>query len=683
VISLGLTPILATALACALAAPASGSVPSWTTYHRDAARSGVDPDSASPIGPSQAWQMGLDGRIYGQPLVYGSRVYVATENDSVYALDSATGAVVWHRSVGIPVPARQLPCGNIDPVGITSTPVIDPATNRIYAVADTWDATNQTSIQHELVGLNLADGSPVGSPVVVDPPGSTPRYQLQRAALALNAGKINIGFGGNDGDCLPYNGWLVAAPETGGALLTFEAESGPGHGGGAIWGAGSGPAIDSSGDIWAATGNGFNSGPIFDFAESVLKLDANLNLVDHWAPSNFAALDHTDSDLGSSEPLLLPGGLVFQIGNEGVGYLLAAAKLPAVGATPAFETSVCPGSYGGGVYSNGVIYVTCRDGVHALSLNAMTPSLTPLPGWTINSGAIGPPIVAGGLVWSAGWNSGHLYGLNPTTGATSFDANLGAFNHFTSPSAAGGDLFVANGNSVTAFAIATPPAPSPTTTTLSSSVNPSAPSGSVTYTGTVSPTPDSGAAAFTDAGAPVAGCGAAAVSATTGQASCTTSYAAAGSHAVVAAYSGDAYFGPSRSATLKQVVSSTAPSGGHGQHPPVITHIKLFRSGRNWTLTLTLSEPATIMLLVTDKLSGRKVNGRCRVSARRGRRCTLTVRIKEITLRGTHGNDRFTLRLRGLRRGRYTAILTARAGNGPVSRSYTLHFTLRRPIKHA
>jgi hypothetical protein len=151
----------------------------------------------------------------------------------------------------------------------------------------------------------------------------------------------------------------------------------------------------------------------------------------------------------------------------------------------------------------------------------------------------------------------------------------------------------------------------------------------------------------------------------------------------VAAYSGDAYFGPSRSATLKQVVSSTAPSGGHGQHPPVITHIKLFRSGRNWTLTLTLSEPATIMLLVTDKLSGRKVNGRCRVSARRGRRCTLTVRIKEITLRGTHGNDRFTLRLRGLRRGRYTAILTARAGNGPVSRSYTLHFTLRRPIKHA
>jgi outer membrane protein assembly factor BamB len=674
----GLTVILASALVCALAAPASGSVPSWTTYHRDAARSGVDPDSTSPIAPSQAWQTNptLDGQIYGQPLVYGSRVYVATENDSVYALDSATGAVVWHKNVGIAVPGKQLPCGNIDPVGITSTPVIDPATNRIYAVADTWDGTNQQSIRHELVGFNLADGSPVGSPVVVDPPGSTPTDQLQRAALAVDAGEIIIGFGGNFGDCGSYRGWLVAAPENGASLVSFGVESG--SKGGAVWGAGNGPAIDSSGNIWAATGNGY-SGATYEYSESVLKLDPMLHLLDWWAPKDWQLLDIRDTDLGSSEPSLLPGGLVFQIGKQGVGYLLSSTSLGHVGATPVFETSICSGSWGGGVYSNGVIYVTCMDGMHALSLNTTTPGLTPLPGWTINSNAIGPPIVAGGLVWSAGWKNGTIYGLNPTTGAVAFSASLGAFNHFTSPSAAGGKLFVANGNSVTAFAIATPPAPSATTTTLRSSANPSTPTGTVTYTATVSPTPDAGAVAFTDAGAPIAGCGAAAVSVTSGQASCTTSYAAAGSHPIVATYAGDAYFALSRSATLTEVVS-----GGHpGQQRPVITRVKLFRSGKNWTLRLTLSEPATVTLLVTEKLSGRKLNGRCRVGAKRGRRCTLTVRIKKITLRGTLGNDRFTLRLRGLRPDRYTAILTARAGNGPMSRSYTLRFTLGRPINHA
>src|SRR5437016_3611157 len=116
---------------------AHAAVPSWTTYRHDAQRSGIDPDSGSSVTPSQLWQTTpeLDGDIYGQPLVYGTRVYVATESDSLYALDAATGAVVWRANAGVPVPFAKLPCGNIRPVvGITSTPVIDPATKRIYAV---------------------------------------------------------------------------------------------------------------------------------------------------------------------------------------------------------------------------------------------------------------------------------------------------------------------------------------------------------------------------------------------------------------------------------------------------------------------------------------------------------------------------------------------------------------------
>ena len=116
-----------------LGAYAGAAVPAWTTYRHDAARSGIDPDSTSPVTPSGAWQTpALDGEVYGQPLVYGPYVYVATENDSVYKLDAASGAVVWSKHLATPERSSLAPCGDISPsIGITSTPVIDPATDRI------------------------------------------------------------------------------------------------------------------------------------------------------------------------------------------------------------------------------------------------------------------------------------------------------------------------------------------------------------------------------------------------------------------------------------------------------------------------------------------------------------------------------------------------------------------------
>ena len=127
---------VAVAMPAVAATSATAAAPAWTTYRHDAAESGIDPDSTSPAMPSQAWQTpALDGEIYAQPLVYGSHVYVATENDTVVALDAATGAVAWSTHLATPEPAAQAPCGNIAPsIGITSTPVIDPASNRIYAV---------------------------------------------------------------------------------------------------------------------------------------------------------------------------------------------------------------------------------------------------------------------------------------------------------------------------------------------------------------------------------------------------------------------------------------------------------------------------------------------------------------------------------------------------------------------
>jgi outer membrane protein assembly factor BamB len=93
---------------------------------------------------------------------------VATENNSVYALDAASAAVVWHASAGSPVPADQLPCGDIQPtVGITSTPVIDPAAGKLYAVADTLERVGPGLDQPQLVAFDLASGA-ASSPAPVD-----------------------------------------------------------------------------------------------------------------------------------------------------------------------------------------------------------------------------------------------------------------------------------------------------------------------------------------------------------------------------------------------------------------------------------------------------------------------------------------------------------------------------------
>ncbi|MGH3526961.1 MAG: PQQ-binding-like beta-propeller repeat protein, partial [Pseudonocardiaceae bacterium] len=104
------------------APPAAIGAADWPTYHHDNARTGVA-DQLAPLGTLRtAWQTKLDGAVYGQPLVIGDRVIAATEHNTVYALAAADGHVLWSASLGQPVPGSDLPCGNIDPLGITGTP---------------------------------------------------------------------------------------------------------------------------------------------------------------------------------------------------------------------------------------------------------------------------------------------------------------------------------------------------------------------------------------------------------------------------------------------------------------------------------------------------------------------------------------------------------------------------------
>jgi outer membrane protein assembly factor BamB len=463
--------LLCALLACLLGGPLARSArgePSWTTYHHDASRSGLDPEAGEPVVPSPAWHsQDLGAPIWGQPLLLGGTVYVATVGDRIDALSAATGAVLWSTSIGTPVPAGALPCGDVTPtVGIVGTPVIDVARRIIYAVADTWDAT-KAEARHVLVGLNLAGGERVLEELV-DPPGADPKALLQRTALNLDQGNVVFGLGGNDGDCGKYRGAVVAAPEDGSSTPRYWQVplAAPSSSGGAVWGA-SGPAIDGEGHIYATTGNpnppSGQQATSYDYSDSVVELDPSLMLLGHFEPASWALDSNSDLDLGSAGAEPLPGGVLFQAGKNGLGYLIDEAQMPS-GAPALYSHQVCAGhgSFGGDAYANGVIYLPCTNGVQALVYDQAARAFTPL--WQGPASAVGPPIVSAGLIWSAatGGSKGggtKLYGLDPSTGAPRYVETLPSpiTDHFGSPSAGGGRLFLATGSSVSAYTVATIP----------------------------------------------------------------------------------------------------------------------------------------------------------------------------------------------------------------------------------
>jgi outer membrane protein assembly factor BamB len=430
----------------------------WTVYHGNALGSGVDTSGATFNPPNPAWtSVPLDGELYGEPLEATGRVFVATENDTVYALAANTGAVLWSTHLATPVPSGDLPCGDIFPtVGITGTPVVDEARSEIFVVAD---ELVDGSPAHFLVGLDMYTGL-VRLREPVDPPGQLPAAILQRTGLNLSDGNVVFGFGGNAGDCSTYHGWIGTVPEEGGPAGFFD--STPTGTRGAFWMGGAAPEVDGSGNIWAATGNG-TTGPSFDGGDSVVELSPGLTRLQLFAPADWQLQAENDQDLGSSPPALLSDGTVLQAGKSHTGYLLNQAALGGIGGQLQ-AAPLCTGGVvdGGDAVVGSTVYLPCEDGIQAVGVTASPPALS--LEWTAASGSTGSPIVAGGLVWSITGST--LYGMDPATGDTVQQVSVGEHvNDFPTPSVGDGLLLTPGIDQVSAlsgsFGLPGPPSPPP------------------------------------------------------------------------------------------------------------------------------------------------------------------------------------------------------------------------------
>jgi outer membrane protein assembly factor BamB len=456
----------------------SPSLGNLTTYGYDNARSGqdvVDPTIAA-LSPDPIWNDSLGAAVYGQPLVYDATVYVGTENDVIYAIAARTGQVLWSLQTGKAVstsvietaPTLSDQCGDISPLGITGTPVIDTTSNEIFVAEETEVGGNSwQDIQHWLVAVSLLTHQAIWHRQI-DPPGGNDANdyyipaEQQRPALTLLDGRIYVEFGGLYGDCGQYHGYVVDLPESGdGALITYQV---PTQREGGIWGTG-GAFVSSSGDLYVATGNGSsNSISDYDEGNSVVELSPALGRLGYWAPSNWVQLNDQDWDLGSAGPVGVPGtSLLFVAGkpaaNGSFGDLMKVSPLGGIG-QGAFTGSLClgGGAYGAdatavigvGASSRTYVYAPCGSGTEAVEIDVSAMTFT--RAWSPSSGTPnGPPIVAGGLVWAVDWNAGILYGMNPSTGQVVVQRSTGPLVHFATPAVGDATVFVPNQNGVEAW----------------------------------------------------------------------------------------------------------------------------------------------------------------------------------------------------------------------------------------
>jgi hypothetical protein len=464
-------------------------------HHAGPRRNGIYIDSTLTTASAATFHLdptfsaAITGNTYAQPLYLangpGGRgtLYVATESNQVSALDAGTGAALWRVSLGTPVPLSNQPCGNIDPLGVTGTPIIDGVGRTLYVAAMT--TPDGTTSRQRVFALSVDDGSvKPGWPVDVE--GMTfgsatfdSSVQNQRGALALVGGRLYVPYGGHFGDCGDYHGWLVGISTANPADRVAWATSAQGGG---CWGP-SGVASDGS-SLFIATGNTF-SASTWSGGEAVLRLTAGPvfsgSASDFFAPSDWQALDTNDLDLGGTGPVLIdlpgatPSTLTVALGKNGVLYVLDRSALGGVGGQISSTTVASNEIINAAVAWTGpagamVVFkgngIGCPTGQSGdLTAALIPPSSTPTGAvrWCATQSGLGSPMVtttdgsASPIVWSVGAEGDlRLHGFDGNTGAVVFAGGgasdlLGPVRRYQTPILANGKIYVAGDGAVYAF----------------------------------------------------------------------------------------------------------------------------------------------------------------------------------------------------------------------------------------
>jgi len=346
------------AMLLASASLAHAGNPNVSTYHNDRQRTGwnnqetaLTPSTVASTSFQKLATVTLDEQVDAQPLYVARQpisgkgvhdtVYVATENNSIYAVDAHTGNILLHRNFGLPVPLSAIPGGcpnNVRSVGINSTPVIDPASGTLYVLTYNYGTGKRSTFR--LNALDITTGAQkFGGPVTINAsvPGTNSESVngvvtlttscTQRAALLLANNSIYIGFGNcHSGWLLAYNASTLAQTGVFNSSPNLNGEGKYGGAGG-VWMSGGGPVADSAGNIYISTGNGPWDSQT-SFADSVLKFSATLQLEDYFTPAEYQFMNCDDADLAAGGLMLIPGTSELVAGGKmGIMHVLNTASL--------------------------------------------------------------------------------------------------------------------------------------------------------------------------------------------------------------------------------------------------------------------------------------------------------------------------------------------------------------------
>jgi hypothetical protein len=472
---------------CCVALPVHGEV-NVTQEHNNVSRDGVyidsgfTPANAAALTRDLNFDGTISGNVYAQPLYLGRgprgpMIIAVTESNNVYALNAVTGTVIWQRTdIGPPVTSGLL-CGNIHPVGITGTPVIDLDSRSVF-----FDALIDGSTKkHFIYSLNVDTGATnPGWPVDVNAAATyngmpfDSLVQEQRGGLALVDGIVYVAYSGYAGDCGNYRGWVVGVdihnPSIVGAWATTAM-------GGGIWGHG-GVASDGT-NMFAVTGNTFNTGGNWMGGEAIIRLQRGPEWTgrptDYWAPPNWLQLDNNDADLGGVSATVIdvpganPSELVLALGKNGYAYLADRANLGGI-TVPVVQANLFAGGNRGTsavTYrtSEGTYFAFHNDGGGPISAYNVTATSPPMivGAWSVSQSGRGSPWVtttdgrSNFIVWVVGTQGDErLRGYNADTGEVVYggggpDELMSGTRQWNTGIAARGRIYFAADNKVYAF----------------------------------------------------------------------------------------------------------------------------------------------------------------------------------------------------------------------------------------